>query len=52
MIDPNMPFGGVKQSGTGRDFGVDWLDAYLRGEVDLHSSLVPEKQERTHAQRS
>lgn len=28
MIDPNMPFGGFKQSGTGRDFGVDWLDAF------------------------
>lgn len=28
FIDPNMPFGGFKQSGIGRDFGVDWLDAY------------------------
>lgn len=28
LIDANMPFGGFKQSGTGRDFGVDWLDAY------------------------
>ncbi|MEN2792965.1 aldehyde dehydrogenase family protein [Sphingomonas oligophenolica] len=28
FIDPNMPFGGFKQSGVGRDFGVDWLDAY------------------------
>ncbi len=29
LIDPAMPFGGYKQSGMGRDFGVDWLDAYL-----------------------
>lgn len=28
FIDPNMPFGGMKQSGLGRDFGVDWLDAF------------------------
>ncbi|MFZ1871588.1 MAG: aldehyde dehydrogenase family protein [Chania sp.] len=28
LIDANMPFGGFKQSGTGRDFGPDWLDAY------------------------
>jgi phenylacetaldehyde dehydrogenase len=27
-IDPNMPFGGYKQSGTGRDFGPRWLDGY------------------------
>jgi phenylacetaldehyde dehydrogenase len=28
-LDPNMPFGGYKQSGIGRDFGVGSLDAYL-----------------------
>ncbi|KXV47102.1 aldehyde dehydrogenase [Gluconobacter sp. DsW_056] len=28
MIDPNMPFGGIKQSGIGRDFGTAWLDAF------------------------
>ncbi|RJE77183.1 NAD-dependent phenylacetaldehyde dehydrogenase [Pseudoalteromonas sp. MSK9-3] len=28
FIDPNMPFGGIKLSGSGRDFGVNWLDAF------------------------
>ncbi|WP_367161130.1 aldehyde dehydrogenase family protein (plasmid) [Kozakia baliensis] len=28
MIDPNMPFGGMKESGIGRDFGTGWLDAF------------------------
>ncbi|GBQ34032.1 aldehyde dehydrogenase family protein [Gluconacetobacter azotocaptans] len=28
MIDPNMPFGGMKESGVGRDFGTGWLDAF------------------------
>lgn len=29
MLDPAMPFGGVKQSGIGRDMGRAALDAYL-----------------------
>ena len=28
-LDPALPFGGYRQSGIGRDFGVEWLDAYL-----------------------
>ena len=28
MIDPNMPFGGYKESGIGRDFGTSALDSY------------------------
>ena len=28
LIDPNMPFGGFKESGIGRDFGLASLDGY------------------------
>ena len=30
MLDPAVPFGGVKQSGFGREYGPEGLDAYLR----------------------
>ena len=28
LLDPNMPFGGVKQSGMGREFGRTVIEAY------------------------
>jgi acyl-CoA reductase-like NAD-dependent aldehyde dehydrogenase len=30
MLDPAVPFGGVKQSGSGREYGPEALDAYTR----------------------
>jgi acyl-CoA reductase-like NAD-dependent aldehyde dehydrogenase len=29
IVDPTMPFGGFKQSGTGREGGIEGLDPYL-----------------------
>lgn len=32
LIDASIPFGGFKQSGTGLDFGLVWLDAFTETE--------------------
>ena len=29
IVDPKMPFGGFKQSGTGREGGIEGLDPYF-----------------------
>ncbi len=30
MLDPAIPFGGVKDSGFGREYGPESLDSYTR----------------------
>jgi acyl-CoA reductase-like NAD-dependent aldehyde dehydrogenase len=42
MVDPNMPFGGYKQSGVGREIGPGALDEYTEVKhvhLDLTTSL-------------
>jgi acyl-CoA reductase-like NAD-dependent aldehyde dehydrogenase len=35
---PGIPFGGFKQSGFGRELGVETLDEYLETKSVLHST--------------
>ena len=35
VFDPNLPFGGVKQSGIGRELGKASIDGYLEDKTVL-----------------
>jgi acyl-CoA reductase-like NAD-dependent aldehyde dehydrogenase len=35
---PGIPFGGYKQSGFGRELGIETLDLYLETKSVLHST--------------
>ena len=42
MLDPAMPFGGVKTSGFGREYGPEALDAYTRTPTRSWSASSPQ----------
>jgi hypothetical protein len=41
MLDPAVPFGGVKQSGYGRESGPEALQAYTRSKSVVISLVCP-----------
>ncbi len=47
LIDANLPFGGMKQSGTGRDFGPDWLDGWCETKLGVCAVLIKRRVRRS-----